>query len=290
MSAPYRARRPDAFSPIGLFDSGLGGLSVLREIQHCLPQEDVICVADTARQPYGPRSQEQVRAFAVEISDFLCRQGAKTIVIACNTASIAGEAQIRERFPGLAVVGMIAPSVRLALRDRTTKRIGVFGTTLTVASGAHRDLIRRDRPEAEVMAVACPELIRIAQRGLPGKEEDHVPKLIRACFQPLFEFGAEVLLLGCTDLGNIRQEIEQAIGGKVRVVDPAEEVANEVRQQLQARSMLRNPEAGSGQYRLLATGSHHRLTATTAHRILDDPGLRVEHLDLQAVLGGRPSP
>ncbi len=290
MSNPYRARRPDASSPIGLFDSGLGGLSVLWEIRRCLPQEDVICVADTARQPYGPRSQEEVRAFSLEIAGFLCSRGVKMIVIACNTASIAGEAAIRQRFPDLPVVGMIAPAVRAALRNETARRIGVFGTALTVASGAYQDLIRRDRREAEVMAAACPELIRIAQRGLPGKEEDHLPRLIRACFQPLYEFGAEVLLLGCTDLGNIRQEIERAGGGQVRVVDPAEEVASEVRQQLQARGMLRNPEAGSGQYLLLATGSHHGLTAASAHRILEDPGLRVERLNLQAVLGRRASP
>ena len=280
---PQGNRRPvqEVSAPVGVFDSGPGGLSVLREIRRTLPQEDVVYLADTAHQPYGSRSQREVRGFCLDIVEFLCQQGVKMVVIACNTATVAGETAIKAHFSGLPVVGMIGPAVRAALRGGGNRRIGVLGTALTVASKAYDECIRMVDPSAEVMGVACPDLIRIAQKNLTDQEDDRVEELIRTSLQPLFDFGAGIVLLGCTDLGNMRLEFERAVDGKALVIDPAEEVAKEISQVLLDQGILKGPEGTLGMYRLLASGSEAGFNAAVASKLLKEPVLRIGHIDLQ---------
>lgn len=213
-------------APIGIFDSGLGGLAVLREVNRLLPDEDCLFLGDTMRQPYGPQTVEQVRQYAIEITGYLIEQGAKIVLIGCNTASIAGGDAAQACFPSVPVIGMIQPGVQAALRASQSKRIGVWGTEITIASQAYDQLIFQTEPKAKVVGVSCPTLLRLAEKG---KIDDRAYLLDLAAkdFQKVEDFKADTLILGCTDFTCVRDVIDEVVGDKAIVVDPAEEVVRE---------------------------------------------------------------
>jgi glutamate racemase len=271
----------DSHAPIGVFDSGLGGLAVLRELRRLLPNEDVLFLGDTLRQPYGPQPVEDVRRYAVEITGYLAGQGVKLVIIACNTASVAGREAAQRCFPDLPVLGMVGPGVRAALASSLGKRIGVWGTAITIESQAYDQQILQLNPEMEVFGATCPELLRLAEKGQID-DRPHLLSLARGYFQPLAERGVDTLILGCTDLTCVRDISEEVAGEAVKVVDPAEEVVQEARQILQEAGGLRSEEHGSGRYRFVITGDDQTNFASFAARFLDLSKVRVDRVVLSA--------
>lgn len=224
--ARFAAASPHPEAPIGIFDSGLGGLAVLREVRRLLPNEDVIYLGDTARRPYGPQPAANVRSYVVEIVGFLMTKGAKLVIIGCNTASVAGLEASHHCFPHLPVLGMVGPGVRGAVASTRRGKIGVWGTALTIENRAYDEAILDVNPDAEVVGVACPELLRLAEKG-EIDDKAHLTALARDCFEPIGDSGADVLVLGCTDLTCVRDVAEAVAGEDVTVVDPAEQVVLE---------------------------------------------------------------
>lgn len=240
-------------APIGIFDSGLGGLAILREVRRLLPDEHVLFVGDTARQPYGPQLVEDVQRYTIEITGYLARQGVKMVIIACNTASAAGGEAAQRCFPELPVLGMIEPGVRAALTMSRGSRIGVWGTGITVRSKAYDQRIVQADPRMQVLGVACPDLLRLAEKG----KIDDRPLLLGLAhkyFQPLADFQIDTLILGCTDLTCVRDIVEEVAGPEVVVIDPAEEVVREARRILNDAGLLRLPSGDAPRTRFLITG------------------------------------
>jgi glutamate racemase len=269
--------KPDA--PIGIFDSGLGGLAVLREVRRLLPDEDVLFVGDTARQPYGPQSVDRVRRYATQITGYLAAQGAKIVIIACNTASVAGRKAAQRCFPDLPVLGMIGPGVRGALAASQSSRIGVWGTALTVDNKAYDKLILELDPGMEVLGAACPELLRLAEKGQID-DRPHLLELARKYYRPLAQFGADTLILGCTDLTCVRDIAEEAAGEGVTVVDPAEEVVREARETLQKAGALKGPGVEPAVYHFSITGDDVAGFAAFTERFMGLPEVAVEQISL----------
>jgi glutamate racemase len=252
---------------------------VLREIRRLSPHEDILYLADTARQPYGPRTSEEVRTFAVELTRYLARQGAKMVIIACNTASAAGWEAAQRAVPDVPVLGMIRPGVRAALDASRGKRLGVWGTAITVNSRLYDQLIKQENPGVEVLGVAPTILLRLAEKG-HTHDKPHLRELARTFFAPLADFQADTLILGCTDLTCVRDVIDEVVGDEVIVVDPAEEVAREARQHLDAGGMLKPRTDAPASYRFLVTGDNLDEFAGFSARFLDMPEIAVTWLSL----------
>lgn len=267
-------------APIGIFDSGLGGLAILREVRRLLPDEHVLFVGDTARQPYGPQPVEDVRRYTIEITGYLARQGVKMVIIACNTASAAGGEAAQRCFPELPVLGMIEPGVRAALTMSRGSRIGVWGTGITVRSKAYDQRIVQADPRMEVLGVACPDLLRLAEKG----KIDDRPLLLGLAhkyFQPLADFRIDTLILGCTDLTCVRDIVEEVAGPEVVVIDPAEEVVREARRILNDAGLLRPPGGDPPRTRFLITGDDLDNFASFTARFMGWSQVDIERISLK---------
>jgi glutamate racemase len=279
----------EAEAPIGIFDSGLGGLAVLREVRRLLPHENVLFLGDTARQPYGPQPLEDVRRYAVEITGYLEQHGVKMVIIACNTASAAGREAAQRCFPELPVLGMIGPGVRAALQKSASKamaagqgsRIGIWGTAITISSRAYDQLILQLDPATQVLGVACPDLLRLAEKGRID-DRPHLLALARRYFQPLADFKIDTLILGCTDLTCVRDIAEEVAGPDVTVIDPAEEVVREARQILEDAGGLRPPTDSPPRYQFSITGDDLANFAAFTSRFMGWPEVRVERVALRS--------
>jgi glutamate racemase len=247
-----------------------------------LPHEDVLFLGDTARQPYGPRPIQDVQRFAVEITGYLAQQGVKMVIIACNTASVAGRSAAQQCFPDLPVLGMIEPGVRGALAASEHSRIGVWGTALTIENKAYDRLIGHFAPGVEVLGVACPELLRLAEKGKID-DRPHLLYLGRRYFRPLADFQIDTLILGCTDLTCVRDVAEEVAGDGVTVVDPAEEVVRQARQVLHEAAALKQPGGGGARYRFLVTGDDAAAFAAFAARFMELPQVAVQQVPLAQV-------
>jgi glutamate racemase len=266
-------------APIGIFDSGLGGLAVLREVRRLLPYENVLFVGDTARQPYGPQPMEDVRRYAVEITGYLAEQGVKLVIIACNTASVAGREAAQRCFPELPVLGMIDPGVRAALAASQRRRIGVWGTSITVKSRAYDERILHASPEMEVLGATCPDLLRLAEKGKID-DRPHLLTLAHKYFQPLADFRIDTLILGCTDLTCVRDIAEEVAGPDVMVIDPAEEVVREAKQILENAGQLRPATDDPPRYQYVITGDDLDNFAAFTARFMALPEIKVERVTL----------
>ena len=210
---------------IGVFDSGVGGLTVLRELMKRLPGYSFVYFGDTARTPYGNKSPETIERYAREDTSLLLREGAKLIVIACNTASaLAGEC-LRKEFP-VPVFDVIAPSVLRAAAETKSGRVGVIGTRATVGSGVYAERFRASFPNVEVFSESCPLFVPLVEEGWLGKRE--TKQIVRRSLAPLRRKNIDTLILGCTHYPLLRSVIAERIGRRVRLVDPAAEVAETV--------------------------------------------------------------
>jgi glutamate racemase len=263
-------------APIGIFDSGLGGLAVLREVRRILPHEDVLFVGDTQRQPYGPRTVEEVRQITIEISGYLIDKGAKIVLIACNTASAAGGDKAQELFPETPILGMIRPGVTAALRVSSKKRIGIWGTEMTIAGGAYNQMLIKTDPMVQAVGVACPTLLRLAEKG-KIENKPYLLDLATKDFESIAEFQADTLILGCTDFTCVRPIIDEVVGNRVSVVDPAEEVVIEARKILEQKDAL-NVSQNDGICQFFITGDDLDNFSTFGARFLSVPKIDVTRI------------
>lgn len=263
-------------APIGVFDSGVGGLTVARAIIDQLPQESILYVGDTARGPYGPLQLAEVRANALDIMDQLVEAGVKQLVIACNTASAAVLHDARERYTvghGIPVVEVIKPAVRAAVRATHTGRIGVIGTQATIRSRAYEDAFAA-APHIDVSAVACPRFVEFVERGETSGPE--LLNLAQEYLQPLKEQNVDSLVLGCTHYPLLTGVVSYVMGEDVSLVSSADETAKDVFRSLTEAGLIAPPDA-TGQYTFMATGDTDHFSAM-AQRFLGPEVTGVTHM------------
>jgi glutamate racemase len=260
-------------APIGVFDSGLGGLTVVRAIRRRLPAESIVYVGDTARVPYGPKSPDTVRRYAVQISEWLIEQGVKMVVVACNTATAHALTLLQDLLP-VPVIGVIEPGARAAMRAAPAGTIGVIGTAGTVRSGAYERAIRALDPARTVHAVACPLLVPLVEEGWLAHEATRL--VVREYLAPIRQSGAKALVLGCTHYPLLRDLLAQEVGDGVVLIDSAEETAAVVAQVLASRQFA-GPERAPADLRVVASDAPQHFRAL-AERFLDRPLETVEHV------------
>jgi glutamate racemase len=241
--------------PVAVFDSGVGGLTVLHECLVSLPHEDFVYLGDTARFPYGDRRPDQLLEFARELSSILLERGAKLLVVACNSATAAALPALREELEGaVPVVGVVAPESRLAAAATRNGRVGLVATPATVGSGAYARALAEAAPEAELHALASAELAPLIQEG--GDIDERVVVCVDGLCRPLRAAGIDTVILGCTHYPLVRPVLQRALGRGVTVVSSGEAIASEVDARLRAAG-LANDDARRGEYRFLATGDPH---------------------------------
>jgi glutamate racemase len=239
-----------ADAPIGIFDSGFGGLTVARSVLDQLPHEPVLYVGDTARQPYGPRPIAEVRQFAIECLDAMVEQGVKLLVIACNSASAAVLHDARERYD-VPVVEVILPAVRRATAATRNGRVGVIGTQATITSGAYEDAFAA-APQITVTSAACPSFVDFVERGTTSGRQ--LVGLAQSYLDPLLAAGVDTVVLGCTHYPLLTGVLSLVLGEEVTLVSSAEETAKDVYRVLTRADLLRDPEGAPPVHRFLATG------------------------------------
>ena len=229
-------------SSIGIFDSGVGGLSVLRAILAQMPEESVIYFGDQEHIPYGPRRMEQIRVFSEAITRFLLGQNAKIIVVACNTASAAALKFLREKFPDVSFVGM-EPAVKPAAEQTLSGKVGVLATPATFQGALYASVVERFANGVQLFQNTCPGLVQqIEQGNLRGEE---TRRILEAALSPMLEKNIDTVVLGCTHYPFVIPLIQQIVGDRVRVIDPAPSVAKQVRRVLEANG-LKNQSAVDG--------------------------------------------
>ncbi|PKQ29100.1 MAG: glutamate racemase [Actinobacteria bacterium HGW-Actinobacteria-10] len=281
--------------PIGVFDSGLGGLTVAHEIMRALPDERIVYLGDTSRCPYGPRDPHEVRRFVLEIGSWLSARPVKLLVIACNTATAAGLSLAQRAFD-VPVIGVIEPGARAAVRTTRNRKVGVIGTVGTIESGAYSHAVRSLDAGVTVFSAATPKFVDVVEAGLkmgPGALEDLVSEsadvfvrssfyqLARDYLDPLKRAEIDTLVLGCTHFPLLSPAIQQVVGPRITLISSAEETAREVADTLQRRGHM-----SSG-----AVGEHHFATTgdpdefrRSGSRVLRADMASVEHVSLEALV------
>jgi len=224
---------------IGIFDSGVGGLTVAKEILSQLPQEDIVYFGDTARVPYGSKSIETIRRFAIEDARFLIKQNIKIMVVACHTVSAVGLSALNEEFT-TPIVGVISPGARAAARATRNNRVGVIGTQAVIESDAYAGAIKALNPELEVFSQACPLFVPLVEEGWLDKPATHL--IAQEYLELLIDKNVDTLVLGCTHYPLLKKVLSEAMGNGVRLVDPAYQTALEVRNLLARKNLLSREE------------------------------------------------
>lgn len=273
--------------PIGIFDSGVGGLTVYRALHDRLPNEHFVYLGDTARVPYGTKSMATVERYALENSQFLADQGIKMLVVACNTASALALPSIRKQI-GIDVVGVIGPGGRKAVEITKceTPRIGVIATEATVASGAYTQAIKRACDVAAVMESACPLFVPLAEEGWTAEPE--TISIAERYLKPIRDFRPDAVVLGCTHYPILREVIEKTLGESVTLIDSGEAAAEEVEKLLLATG-LANTSTVSGNRKLCDDLDHFYVTdaadrfARVAEKFLGAKPSKLEAVELDSL-------
>ena len=252
--------------PIGIFDSGLGGLAVVRQVLNEMPEEDVVYFSDFKNLPYGPRPQEEVKGFTLRAVDFLLSKGAKTVLIGCNTASAAGAEAAAQKYSRIPVIGMIVPAVKATLDLGNIAKVGVIGTIGTIQSGEYEAAFQKASGTVKVFGHACPTILRLAEQG-DVSDKDRIRKLAKACVAPLEKEGIDALVLGCTDFTCIMADLLEVLQPDIQLVDPALECTRMADRILEERGWRRKGENGT--IRFYASAAAPKDAALFASSIFD---------------------
>lgn len=244
-------------APIGVFDSGVGGLTVAKEIMYQIPNEKVIYFGDTARVPYGNKTKETVTKYALQIVRFMKTQHVKAIVVACNTASAYALDEIEQEID-VPVIGVVKPGARMAVESTKNGKIGVIGTRGTIGSETYTTYIRQLDPKVEVIGKECPLFVHLVEEGL--WEDPVTEEIARRYLTDLIDMDIDTLILGCTHYPMIRKTIQRIMGEGVRLVNPAYETARELKELLQEHDILKEQPPGLG------TNMHRFFVSDAAER------------------------
>lgn len=248
---------------IGVFDSGIGGLTVAREVMRQLPGFSVLYLGDTARTPYGNKSPEIVERYAIESAEWLVNHGAKLLIVACNTMSAVALRSLRDRFL-VPIFDVIIPAIHEAARKSSEeKRIGVIGTRATIKSGVYERLVREVNPDAEVFSNPCPLFVPLVEEGWLDQSETH--RIARIYLAPLRAKNIDALILGCTHYPLLRGVIQAQMGRRVRIIDSARATVAHVKSYLDARPELADqlPKGNRHQFFLTDIAPQHDAIATS---------------------------
>jgi glutamate racemase len=274
-STPHPRERP-----VAVFDSGVGGLTVLHELLVTLPQEDFLYLGDTARFPYGERTPEELERFTLEIAEAMLAHRAKLLVVACNTATAAALPALQRRMMettlGIDVIGVVRPEALRAVSETRSGRIGLLATPATVRSGAYERAVAAVDPHVDLVSVACPDLAPIIQAGVGFDER--VADIVRGYCAPLRDARVDTVILGCTHYPLVRPMLQRYLGRGVTIVTSGEALARQVEHALSSRD-LANPREGEGDYRFLCTGDVEAFRSLGT-RFLQMPLGDVAHIDL----------
>ena len=266
--------------PVAVFDSGVGGLTVLHELLVTLPHEDFVYLGDTARFPYGERSPEELERFTLEIAEALLTHHAKLLVVACNTATAAALPALQRRMMettlGIDVLGVVRPEALRAVSVTRSGRIGLLATPATVRSGAYERAVLAVDPHVDLVSVPAPDLAPIIQGGFPFDEQ--VADTVRSYCAPLREARVDTVILGCTHYPLVRPMLQRYLGRGVTIVSSGEALARQVEHALSSRD-LGNPRESEGDYRFLCTGDVETFR-TLGTRFLQMPLGDVAHVDV----------
>src|ERR1700757_508423 len=224
--------------PIGVFDSGIGGLTVVKAVRDLLPNENIVYLGDTARVPYGPKSPETVQRYAAELAELLMRKNAKALVVACNTVSSVALPLLASKFP-VPVIGVIEPGARAALQATRNRHIGVIGTRATIRSGAYEKALRATDNNVQVSSRACPLLVPLIEEGL--LDDAVTDQMIMRYLQPLLADGIDTLVLGCTHYPLLTGAIARILKRQIMIVDSAQNCARAVEEMLDRQSLRAAP-------------------------------------------------
>jgi glutamate racemase len=244
---------PNHESAIGVFDSGIGGLTVLHEIIEALPRENTVYLGDTARSPYGTKSVDTVLRYSFENSEFLVEKGVKILVVACNTSTAIALERLQSELD-LPVIGVISPGVRAALASTKNKKVGVIGTEATIQSGAYTRALKAADPAVEVYSRACPLFVPLVEEG--WTDNAVVEMTVKAYLESVKQSGIDTLILGCTHYPLLKKAIHKFLGSGVRLVDSAEETAGEVAALLKKSVLAR--KTGKGVHSFFVTDAPDR--------------------------------
>jgi glutamate racemase len=246
--------------PIGVIDSGVGGLTVVNELMRQLPKENLIYLGDTLRCPYGPRSSQEIKQFTWEMVDFLLTKNIKMLVIACNTATAYTLTDLQKKL-AIPVVGVIQPGARAAIKSTINDHVGIIGTEGTVRSNAYCDALNMLKPNLHITSIACPTLAPMVEQGvLSGKE---AKKTVENALRPLKDFDEmDTLILGCTHYPLLKEVIQEVVGLDVKLISSSEETARETSTILQINQML-NKEINSTHHQFYTTGDVDMFTSLT---------------------------
>jgi glutamate racemase len=277
--------------PIGIFDSGVGGLTVYRALHNRLPHEKFVYLGDTARVPYGTKSLKTVERYAIENSQFLASRGIKLLVVACNTASALALPAIRDAI-GIDVIGVIEPGARRAaslIKGLSNKRIGVIATEATILSNAYIDAIRISaEPGYEVIQSACPLFVPLAEEGWTKEPETY--SIAARYFKHIVEFKPAALVLGCTHYPILKDVIQETVGANVMLIDSGEAAAEEVKELLFSKDLANSEQISYNRGRRLCDDLDHFFVtdaaerfAKVAERFLDVKPSRLEAIELKAI-------
>lgn len=257
--------------PIGVIDSGVGGLTVVKEMKNMLPNESIIYLGDDLRCPYGPRTSEEVEKFTIEMAEKLAKMDIKMLVIACNTATAVALETIREKF-SFPVVGVIIPGARAAVTTSKTAQIAVLGTTRTIESGAYSEEILRQRPNAEIHSLACPDFVPIVESGNYRSKEAGIT--ISRTLQKLTNETFDVAILGCTHYPLLEGHIQNSLPEEVQIISSAVETVRDVEKELRLRQ-LKNKESKDEAILFYTTGSLESFKAIVVDWLgIDHPDVR----------------
>lgn len=238
--------------PIGMFDSGFGGLTVARAVIDLLPHEHLVYIGDTGRYPYGPRPQAEVRQFAHQLAWSLVKDhDVKAIVVACNTASAAALDELEAELP-VPVIDVVAPGARALVKASRSGKVGVIGTVGTIRSGAYERAVAATGAHVQLTSAACPGLVEFVERGQTSGDEIHI--LAERLLAPVHDAGVDTLLLGCTHYPYLAHVIADVMGSDVTLVSSAIETALVARDELQAAGLLREPGGEPAEHRFLSSG------------------------------------